>query len=79
MDKCHLPKILVHSFDTARQRERREAMTAARRRGEMVAARVLGAAQIACVCARARLTKVVVPTLDCGLVSRKLEDFLHNV
>ena len=54
-------------------------MTAARRRGEMVAARVLGAAQIACVCARARLTKVVVPTLDCGLVSRKLEDFLHNV
>ena len=50
-------------------------MMAARRRGEMVAAMVLGAAQIACVCARAWLTKVVVPTLDCGLVSRKLEDF----
>jgi hypothetical protein len=40
----------------------------------MVAARVLGAAQIARVCERER-GKAVVPTVDCGLVPRKVEGF----
>jgi hypothetical protein len=47
-------------------------MSAARQRGETVAARVFGATQIA----RARAgAEAVGSTLDCGLVPRKFEGF----
>jgi hypothetical protein len=51
-------------------------MSAARQRGETVAARVFGATQIA----RARAgAEAVGSTLDCGLVLESLRFFLQNV